>query len=235
MTSEKEFFGAGLLRTWLNAMTQPSDWWKVFPGFEKSPWAATTPVSDGAQLAQFAALLREFATAYAARDARGGIESPAMSEVLLALLEQWQHHLGLLRAASSALGAPFIQVLETQTQPILGPAREAHRRWAVVARAGLAHTRALETLQASHYEILARALADFKDQLVSGEGPAITSVRSLYDCWVSCADATYREQALTDAYATQFAAAVDTGSNLRQVWRTWQSAAADQLAGATKE
>ncbi len=211
-------------------MTLPSAAWQVLPGFEKSPWRVAPPAADGAQLAQFAALLREFAMTYAARSDEGGAESPAMSAVVPALLRQLQQQVSLLRTALNDAAAPFFQVLETQTQPILGPARETHRRWAVVARAGLAHTRALHALQATHCEILELALGRFTGLLGSAEGPAITSARGLYNAWVGCADATYREQALTAGYATQFAAAVDTGSGLRQIWRTWHSATADQFA-----
>jgi Poly(R)-hydroxyalkanoic acid synthase subunit (PHA_synth_III_E) len=235
VSSEEDFFGASLFRSWLSVLTPPSDWWKVFPGFEKSPWAAATPVTDGAQFAQFAAMLREFATRYAAQRERDEPESPSMSAVVLALLKQLRNQVGLLHAATNDLGAPFIQALETQTRPILGPTREAHRRWAVVARAGLTHARAQQALQAAHFEVLERALVDIEGELGSAEGPAITSVRELYDCWVDCVDAAYREHALTDGYANQFAAVVDTGSSLRQVWRTWHTAATEQFAGAAQE
>lgn len=229
MTQSWDTLGAQLLRTWLGALSPPSELLKVFRGFGPLPGmagaadgGADSPnlgANDLGHLPQFAEMLRVFAEMYGAKRNQP-IE---MSSTITALLANLQAQLKTFQAMTREDVVLLIDWLETQTHPILGPAREAHRRWATLARAGIAHARALQALQGSHLEILHEALALCLEQLGSDQDPALTSVRGVYDFWVRCADATYREFAFKEVYATQFAAVVDSGSAMRQAWQRWQA------------
>lgn len=225
-TRSFDTLGAQLVRAWLSALNPPSDLWKVFPGFDPLPGMAgandgtNDSLGDSAHLQQFAEVLRVFAEWYGAKRK----QPLEMSAAIVALLSNLQAQLRALHAVTREDIVPLMTWLEAQTHPILGPGREAHRRWAAVARAGIAQARALQALQASHMEILDEALTRCSDRLGSDQEPALTSVRGLYDFWVRCADSTYREFAFATTYATQFAAVVDSGSGMRQAWRRWQAA-----------
>lgn len=225
MTQSRDILGAPLLRAWLSALSPPSELLKVFPGFVPLPGmggatdSGNDGLGEGAHLQQFAEVLRVFAETYGAKRN----QRIDMSNTILALLSNLQVHLKILGVMTRENWVPPIAWLEAQTHPILGPGREAHRRWAALARAGIAHARALQTLRVSHLEILDEALTRCGSQLGRDEEPALTSVRGVYDFWVRCADATYRQFAFTEVYATRFAAVVDSGSALRQAWLRWQA------------
>lgn len=211
--------GAQLLRAWLSALSPPSELWKIF----NPPGMAGTDAADGGSdtthLYQFAEVLRAFAETHSAEPNK----PLEMADTIVALLANLQQQLSVLRKTLHEDALPLITWLEAQTHPILGPAREAHGRWATLARAGLTHARALRALQETHFEMLHEALTRCSDQIRSDQGPALESVRALYDFWVRCADTTYRELAFAAAYATQFAAIVDSGSGMRAAWQCWQA------------
>ena len=224
MEASGDLWGAQLLRAWLSALSPPSELWKIFnpPGMAS---AAADAGRDTTHLQQFAEVLRAFAEIHSAEQNK----PLEMADTVLALLANLQRQLSVLRKTLHADALPAITWLEAQTHPILGPAREAHGRWATLARAGLTHARAQCALQETHFEMLHEALTRCGDLLRSDQGPALKSVRALYDFWVRCADTTYRELALAAAYATQFAAIVDSGSGMRAAWQRWQASNSELL------
>lgn len=212
---------AELLRGWLSAFAPPTEIAQVFRAFAPpgQTGAGVADASDTPHFAQFTAALRAFAEQYGAL--RG--QPVDMTEAVTAWLAGIRQQIGTFEPLLACEAAPFLAWLEAQTHPILGPAREAHAKWAAVARAGVAHARALAALQRVHLEIVARALDRFVTRLNDEAAPPIAGVRELFREWSLCADETYREVAFTTDYGQAFAACVDSGSALHGAWRRWRA------------
>jgi hypothetical protein len=138
----------------------------------------------------------------------------------------------LVNAPAMDWGATWGQALH----PILGPWRETHAKSRRMLQAMNAVTEAGRCLQRMHLDVLARAVDSCREKLRQADGPAIDSLRGLFDWWVAVADAAYRDAAFTDDYAEAFASAVNAASELKLAMREmdtlWPGAAMYGGAGA---
>lgn len=209
-----------LLRGWLGVLAPPSGLAQVF-GDLGVPSAPTGDASETPHFRQFAAALREFAEWYGETDTA----RLDMTGIVALWLGGIRAQVGALAATLAAEGDVLGAWLEAQSRPILGPAREAHARWAAVARAGAAQLRAQRTLQRMHLEALEGALDLCLTRLGDSSLPKIGNVRALFKEWSECVDATYRARALTPDYAQAFGECINAGSALAVAWQNWQRGA----------
>ena len=99
--------------------------------------------------------------------------------------------------------------------PSLGPQREWQEMLKAVQRAALSEQAARARVD-EHYRLAARtALERFGRFLHDDSGAPITTVRALYDAWIDQAEAAYAERVMSDAFAHDFGAWVDAGSDVR--------------------
>ncbi len=99
--------------------------------------------------------------------------------------------------------------------PSVGPQREWQEMLKAVQRAALAEQGARARVD-EHYRLANRtALERFGRFLRDDGGAPITTVRALYDAWIDQAEAAYAERVMGDAFAHDFGAWVDAGSDVR--------------------
>ncbi len=103
--------------------------------------------------------------------------------------------------------------------PCVGPQREWLEMLKAVQHATLTEQVARARLDA-HYRLVTRtALERFGRFLQDDNGPPITTVRALFDAWIDHAEAAYAERVMGDAFARDFGAWVDAGSDVRLALR----------------
>lgn len=99
--------------------------------------------------------------------------------------------------------------------PSVGPQREWQEMLKAVQGAALSEQAARARVD-EHYRLAARtALERFGRFLHDDSGAPITTVRALYDAWIDQAEAAYAERVMGDAFAGDFGAWVDAGSDVR--------------------
>lgn len=99
--------------------------------------------------------------------------------------------------------------------PAVGPQREWQESVQAVQGAVLAEQGA-RTIVDEHYRLATRAaLERFARYLQNDDGAPITTLRALYDAWIDQAEAAYAERVMSDAFARDFAAWVNAGSDVR--------------------
>lgn len=229
-------YGAPWLAAWRSWMGLASK------GFTSAPEAKPFEPGAGAGFAQaylnFARVVQQilkqgggadFASRFInALQGAGHVAGPAAGNDLLN---------AFLRAAPSALLASFPhantgqawQQLSSTLQgwsaellalPSLGPQRE----WLEMLKAVQHATLTAQVSRArvdEHYRLATRtALERFGRFLQDDSGAPITTVRALFDAWIEQAEAAYRERVMGDAFARDFAAWVDAGSDVRLALRT---------------
>ncbi|MGE0336284.1 MAG: poly(R)-hydroxyalkanoic acid synthase subunit PhaE [Gammaproteobacteria bacterium] len=209
---------ADLLRGWLGVLAPPSGLAQVF-GDLGFPSASTQDASETPHFRQFATALREFADWYG----QSGAAPLDMTEIIALWFEGIRMQVDAVATTLASEGDVLSGWFESQSRPILGPARESHARWAAVARAGGAQLRALRSLQRVHLEVLVHALERCLARLRDPSLPKIGRLRALFREWSECVDETYRARALTPEYAAAFGECVNAGSALHLAWQTWQS------------
>lgn len=113
----------------------------------------------------------------------------------------------------SATGQSWAQ--EILALPSIGPQREWQEMLKAVQAAAL-NERHARSLIDEHYRLVTRAaLLRLASALEDHTGPPIRTVRALYDLWIDQAEAAYFERVMSERYARDFAAWVDSGSALR--------------------
>ncbi|MBM4227461.1 MAG: hypothetical protein FJ164_06910 [Gammaproteobacteria bacterium] len=212
--------GQRLLGAWLRAMGPGAD---AFAASGLPPQgAASDPTASFQDLAELLCGVAESAQAASS-------EPVSMTKMCLALIEWLETQLAGLRATVLPALAPWLAWLDTQTHPVLGIGREHHARWAALARAGLAHGKALQHLHGLHLEVLQTALGRCREGLLREDEVIITSLHGLSGWWAETVDTAYRERALEADYARAFGGWVNSASALRQAWSHWQSAQAAMM------
>lgn len=99
--------------------------------------------------------------------------------------------------------------------PALGPTREWSGKIAAIQRAVLAEREAAIVIS-SHYRTAFEAgLRGLAVHLSDHSGPPITTVRGVYDAWVTQAEGAYRAQVMAVEFSRDFAQWVNAGSALR--------------------
>ncbi len=206
--------GQRLLTAWLQAMGPGAD---SFAVFGLSPQG--TGHDPTASFQDFAELLSAMAASL------GNASGPtlSMNDVCLALFEWLELQVAGLRINLLPAIEPFLDWLGTQSHPILGIGRETHARWAALARAGIAHGKALQKLHALHLEVMQSALSRCREDLQQEDDEAINSVHALSQWWAEKMDQAYRERALEADYARAFGEWINSASALRCGWADWQS------------
>lgn len=202
-----EAAGRRLIETWLASIGP------LGPAANPPVGEATDPLLH---LQQFADLVAKSAARHqAAMDPEGDLHAAVVT-----LFDDLSTQISLLRgslveAPPLDWGALWGQALH----PILGPWREVHGKSRRMLQAMNSVTEAGRCLQRMHLDVLARALDTCRARLREADGPAIDSVRGLFDWWVAVVDAAYRDAAFTDDYAEAFARAVNAASELKLAMR----------------
>lgn len=179
----------------------------------------TAPFQDFAQLL----------TLLAEAQGRDLQDTDTVTDACMLLIEWLQAQVAGLQSSVLPALDPYLDWLETQTQPVLGIGRETHARWSALARAGIAHGKALRALHALHLEVLQTALGRCRDALGQDDGEVIDSLYGLSGWWAGIVDDTYRERALEADYARSFADWVNSASALRRGWLAWQAGQAGMI------
>ncbi len=103
--------------------------------------------------------------------------------------------------------------------PAVGPQREWQEMLKAVQRTLLTESQARAVID-EHYRLAMRtALQGFAAYLKDDSGPPITTLRALYDAWIDHAEAGYAERVMSEAFACDFAAWVNAGSEVRLALR----------------
>ncbi len=103
--------------------------------------------------------------------------------------------------------------------PSVGPQREWLELLKAVQHAAFTEQAARARVD-EHYRLATRtALERFARFLQDDSGAPITSVRGLFDAWIDHAEAAYAERVMGAAFACDFGAWVDAGSDLRLALR----------------
>lgn len=134
---------------------------------------------------------------------------------------------GPLRALSGRAGNTLRENLDTMlgwadewlALPPVGPQREWIAAGQRVQRALIAEQRARLVLAELCEQALEAAKARFADALESEEGSPVTSVRGLYDLWITHAEEAWTRTLADDAFVRAFGAWVDAGSASRVALR----------------
>ena len=99
--------------------------------------------------------------------------------------------------------------------PTVGPHREWTEAFKRVQQAMLAQQGATQALARRYQQAVTLALGRFVVYLKDETGAPITSVKALYDAWIDIAECAYREVVMEKDFAADFAAWVNTGSDVR--------------------
>ena len=178
---------------------------------------------------------------YAVMDGADGEGRAELGPLVVRMVRELRRQIAQNQALDIDLGEQVARWLGLFSHPILGPGRETHRRWRVVASAWQAHSSAVQTLHTAHVGIVDSALARFAARVEETSGEPITSLRGLFDEWIDCADGVYLDAARTPEFAKQYGATVNSAVVLRRAWSAWLNTMLDQfgvfdvgtLAGAT--
>lgn len=216
------------LAQWFGGATDPATpmpWQKLTESFTQ---AVTASVGDSAKagapwqsFSLFAALLGEQAQLLRA----GRKRKVDVAAALKALLENLVRNIDVVIAAQAliagdkAMGtAPFTLNQAFAEWPALGLTREWQQRLQRCWHAMAAEREAGAHLRTLQWRAL-RAGCERCGRALSAPGPAITSLRGLYDLFVDSVEMAWRETAMTDEYARVFGAQVNASLALRVALR----------------
>lgn len=217
-------------------------WLGVDAGFATDPWRKlkTLFADPGAAASQahappwqaysaFADLLRAQSENLKAGRRRRVDVGAAMQALLETLVRGIDTALAAQRLArredgsgAFAFGQAFV------AWPALGLGREWQSRLQRCWLAWLADREADDTLRTLQWRAL-RAGCERCRQSLTASGPAITSLRGLYDLFVDALELAWREAAMGDDYARAFGARVNAGLRLRLALRDCVQALASPL------
>ena len=99
--------------------------------------------------------------------------------------------------------------------PSLGPMREWSEQSKAVQRAFTAERDAATAVLRHYRQALEQALRDLAALLRSADASPITSVRALYDVWITQAEQAYATTVMTDEFAQDFGRWINATSKLR--------------------
>ena len=105
--------------------------------------------------------------------------------------------------------------------PPIGLNRESELRWRELRDANAEQIKATSQLGRRLAGVYSTALKRFKQTLSdpSGDGEDITSLRELYDLWVSIAEQAYAEQVMTADYSKAFGNCINTSARAAKAWQ----------------
>ena len=144
-----------------------------------------------------------------------------------ALLAELQQQLAKARELHTAI-AP-LDGSHASLTPALGPTRTWHTWWRQWVHHAMAHQAAVRALNHCHLDALDRTLTRLRHELAIPDDKTLASVHELYGWFTACADDTYREIAITEAYSQHLGAAVNAFSGLHQHWRQTVTDSVEQL------
>lgn len=99
--------------------------------------------------------------------------------------------------------------------PSIGPQREWQEALKAVVRASLDEQRAQQALLAHQQRAQVLALQRFAAYLRDQSGAPVTSLRELYDAWISNAEQAYREVVMAASYSRDFGTWVNAANTAR--------------------
>ena len=103
--------------------------------------------------------------------------------------------------------------------PALGPTREWSGKIAAIQRAVLAEREAAIVISGHYRTAFEAGLRGLAVHLSDHSGPPITTVRGVYDAWVTQAESAYKAQLMSVEFSRDFALWINAGSALRLAMR----------------
>lgn len=161
----------------------------------------------------------ELVHTYSAWYLRAHQEQASIGPAIRTLVNELQRQVQALRMAMAVPYPPAEAWLAGHPGPVLGPARQLNRHWIHIAAQVGDAVRAAHALRCAHLDALSLALARIADGFDADDGRELRSLRALYDWWVECADAAYRETAGQDKYARELGNVVNAISGAAKAWR----------------